>query len=140
MPESNTASARRPALTGRLLSDRDVARVDGEPRLRAARCLDCDTRVFPAPAVCPSCNGERMAELALSDTGTLYACSTVHIAPPMWETPYTIGYVDLPEGVRVFGKIEHGTDLAPDTPVQVCLEPVDDDASSPGWRYWFAAA
>jgi uncharacterized OB-fold protein len=140
MPDSNAAAVRMAPRTGRQLREGDVAWVGSEPRLRAARCLDCDTRVFPAATVCPSCNGERMAELPLSDTGTLYACSTVHIAPPMWETPYTIGYVDLPEGVRVFGKVEHRPALEPDTPVRVCLQPADDDPPSPAWRYWFVAA
>jgi len=140
MPDSNAAAVRMARRTGRQLREGDVAWVGSEPRLRAARCLDCDTRVFPAATVCPSCNGERMAELPLSDTGTLYAFSTVHIAPAMWQTPYTIGYVDLPEGVRVFGKIEPVAGLAPDARVRVCLEQADDDAQAPGWRYWFAAA
>jgi len=34
--------------------------------------------------------------------GVLYAFSTVHVAPKKWTSPMRIGYVDLPDGVRVF--------------------------------------
>ena len=45
-------------------------------------------------------------ELALSPVGTLYTFSEIHVAPEGFSTPYAVGYVDLPEGVRLFGQIE----------------------------------
>jgi uncharacterized OB-fold protein len=45
----------------------------------------------------------------LSRVGTLYSFSTVHVAPKGFPTPYVIGYVDLPEDVRLFGQIEGAT-------------------------------
>ena len=39
-------------------------------------------------------------------TGTLYAFSTVHVAAKKWNKPMCIGYVDLPNGARVFTHLE----------------------------------
>lgn len=86
-----------------------------------------------------------MRPLPLAETGTLYAFSTVHVAPAIWETPYVIGYVDLPEGVRVFGKVDGSVPLKPDMTVRVHLEEDADGAATdtgtgPRYRYWFAPA
>ncbi len=149
MPATAPAPVRNAPHIGRTLRPADtILAEDGELRLAGAECADCGTRIFPAAPVCPSCNGERMKTLPLGAIGTLYAYSTVHVAPPMWQVPYVIGYVDLPEGVRVFGKVA-GSDgvaagLAPDLKVRVHVE-ADEGAAdaSPAaltYRYWFAPA
>jgi len=134
------AATRRPPTAGRTLRAADVTlAADGSPRLCGAECAACGTRIFPAAPVCPSCNSEEMKPLSLSGHGVLYAFSTVHVAPAAWETPYTIGYVDLPEGVRVFGKVEGASALVPDAEVGVSIEPIDDPkgGSAPAFQYWF---
>jgi uncharacterized OB-fold protein len=82
--------------------DRNAA---GGPRLMASECADCGQRVFPPTDICPECMAENMKPLALSRTGTLYSFSVVHAAPKGWSLPFVAGYVDLPEGVRVFAHI-----------------------------------
>jgi len=63
-----------------------------------------------------------MAPARLSRTGTLYSYSEVHVAPRVFTTPYVVGYVDLPEGVRVFAQVEHrAAELAPGERVEVTL-------------------
>ena len=52
-----------------------------------------------------SCMGENILPEPMPRPGTLYAFSTVYIAPRRWHTPMTIGYVDLPNGVRVFAHL-----------------------------------
>ncbi len=62
---------------------------------------------------------------ALSPVGTLYSFSEIHIAPKGFATPYVVGYVDLPEGVRLFGQIEgRAAELRLGQPVAVTLGPV----------------
>jgi uncharacterized OB-fold protein len=137
---------RQPPHLGRVLHARDVVEVEDGIHLCGAQCAQCATRIFPAAPVCPACNSENMQPLPLANAGTLYAFSTVHIAPAAWETPYTIGYVDLPEGVRVFGKVEGAAQLAPDARVAVRIEPAaaapgsapSAAGGSPRWQYWFA--
>ena len=92
---------------------------------RAAACLvgticdDCGAKAFPPAEVCCECMSERMSELELSTRGNLYAFSVVHVAPAGWKVPYIAGYVDLPEGVRVFGHVVNADPerLRMDTPV-----------------------
>jgi len=91
-------------LDGRALIASDALAFDaaGRPVLQGSACRDCHGRVFPPVAVCPECMSERIERVALSAEGTLYAFTVVHVAPKGWRVPYVAGYVDLPEGVRVF--------------------------------------
>ncbi|MBC7781942.1 MAG: OB-fold domain-containing protein [Proteobacteria bacterium] len=148
MPTTPLTTTRHAPHEGRLLRAVDVTTgADGGARLCAAECESCGTRIFPSAAVCPSCNAERLRPLALSERGTLYAYSTVHVAPAIWQTPYVIGYVDLPEGVRIFGKVDPADDLRPDMPVRIRIEAASDIAGakdvtttgSNAFHYWFTA-
>ena len=101
----------------------DAMRVadDGNPRLVGIVCGNCGARAFPPAPVCSECMSEDVRELELSPEGSLYAFSVVHVAPAEWDTPYIAGYVDLPEGVRVFAHIidaDAGA-LEMDSPVQL---------------------
>jgi uncharacterized OB-fold protein len=46
--------------------------------------------------------------IALSVRGQLYSYSIIHPNPKSGAAPFAIGYVDFPEGVRVFGRIVTG--------------------------------
>lgn len=121
---------------GRALKAREVV-VDaqGHPSLNASRCKDCGLSVFPPSAVCPDCLSENQQSLRLSSSGKLYSYTQIHVAPPTWVVPYIIGYVDLPEGVRLFGKVDAKSAevLRVDMPVDVVF------ADSEGqYRYSFA--
>ena len=78
---------------------------DGAPTLIGLECRDCGSKVFPPAAVCPECMSENVRKLDLSDKGSLYTWSVVYVAPEGWNVPYISGYVDLPDGVRVFAHI-----------------------------------
>ncbi len=80
---------------------------DGALQLIGSRCAKCGNAAFPPHRRCPACGAEDgQAELALSPVGTLYTFSEIHVAPEGFSIPYAVGYVDLPEGVRVFGQID----------------------------------
>jgi uncharacterized OB-fold protein len=55
--------------------------------------------------VCSRCLTEELETVPLSSHGTVYTYTVVHQAAPGFEVPYALGYVDLPEGVRVLGQI-----------------------------------
>jgi uncharacterized OB-fold protein len=88
--------------------------------LLAGECDDCQQRVFPPPAVCPFCMGERMRPIPISRRGRLYSYSFVAQGAPEFESPYVVAYVDMPEGVRVFTQL---TDVDPNA--LVCDMPVE---------------
>lgn len=82
--------------------------VDAEgaaPRLIAGKCRACGTLSFPKAPVCAACLSEDIGTAHLATVGTLYSFATVHQAPRNWIVPYTLGYVDLPDGVRVLAHI-----------------------------------
>lgn len=93
-----------------------------EFRLVGKRCADCGRVAFPGFEVCPGCQGEQLQSHPLSPSGTLYTWSVVHIVPKPWTAPLVIGYVDLPENVRVFAHL--GADPAAlRIDMRVCVEP-----------------
>jgi uncharacterized OB-fold protein len=99
------------------------------PRLIGARCGACGTAWFPRRPVCPSCAAPEPERLLLGPAGTLYSWSTVHVSSSR-PVPYTLGYVDLPAGVRVLATIR-GTGLTPGGPVRLAVGPAGT-AGTPG--------
>jgi uncharacterized protein len=89
---------------GVLVAIPDVVTTSDGPRLRAGHCPGCAITAFPRPGQCPSCWGP-LEGTPLSGVGLLYSYSVVHVAA----APYAIGYVDVPEGARVFAHLA-GTD------------------------------
>jgi uncharacterized OB-fold protein len=103
----------------------------GALRLIGSKCADCGAVAFPPHPSCPACGAEGGQDaVQLSPVGTLYTFSEIHIAPKGFMTPYAVGYVDLPEGVRLFGQIEgRAADLRLGQQVVVTLGPVRTEAS-----------
>ena len=92
----------------------------------------CESGTWPLPGkeqtgkLCTGCMGENIVAETLPRTGTLYAFSVVHIAPKKWKLPMRIGYVDLPNGARVFSHLD-GTEFAIGDTVEVNLAVVGQD-------------
>jgi uncharacterized OB-fold protein len=78
---------------------------DNEVRLRGSECPNCSRRFFPPKARCPECLQSDLSSVALDTRGTLYSYTTVYIPSRNFKPPYTVGYVELDEGIRVFGQI-----------------------------------
>ena len=76
------------------------------PYLLGYRCQSCGKTWFPKVAPCPECSSEDIVQTALSKVGKLYSYSTIHVGQKGIKTPYVIGYVDLPENVRIFAQLE----------------------------------
>lgn len=112
---------------------------NGRLRLLGSRCLQCQTSAFPHHSTCPSCGHESQESAELSDTGTIYTFSHIHVAPKTFTVPYTTGYIDLPEGVRLFGQIEGPpSEIAIGQKVAVVLGTIrTDETGSPVLSYKF---
>lgn len=72
------------------------------PVLAGGRCPACGRIWFPIKRACPVCFGDRLQETPLSRRGTLHTFAVSHMGPPGIDTPFVIGFVDLPEGIRLF--------------------------------------
>ena len=86
----------------------DAVGIDAQGRavLIGGVCKDCGNQTFPRAPVCCVCMSEAIDPAPMPRTGTLYAFSTVHVAAKKWKKPMVIGYVDLPNGARVFAHLE----------------------------------
>lgn len=73
------------------------------PALIGGRCERCGSLGFPRREVCPSCQHDEIAAVALSTTGIVHTFTIVRMTPPGYrgEVPYAIGVVELPEALRV---------------------------------------
>jgi len=84
------------------------------PALLASRCEDCGVASFPAAESCMACSGQHVAIEELPNRGTLWTWTVQRFMPKSpyasdetAETfqPYGVGYVELPGGVRVEGRL-----------------------------------
>lgn len=109
------------------------------PRLLGSRCGGCATPYFPRSAVCnhPECPGGAMQDAAFGPSGTLWSWAVQNYPPPPPArydepyAPYTLGLVDLADGLRVLTRLRTGdpTSLRAGMPVSLVLAPLCRDAS-----------
>jgi benzoylsuccinyl-CoA thiolase BbsA subunit len=73
------------------------------PSLIGARCKKCKEVFFPKRFICPICFQENTLEnIPLSNKGNLYTFCILERGPMGFDPPYAVGYIDLPEGVRIY--------------------------------------
>lgn len=79
------------------------------PVLEGSRCTVCGTVGYPASANCARCATPTTEPLVLSTEGVVWAHtvqrfapkSPPYVVPAEGFTPYAVGYVELPEGIKV---------------------------------------
>ncbi|MAT95317.1 MAG: DNA-binding protein [Halioglobus sp.] len=85
-----------------------------QPALLGSRCNDCGVATFPQASSCMACSGENVSVEELPRRGKLWTWTVQRFMPKApydsgetMETfqPYGVGYVELPGGVRVEGRL-----------------------------------
>lgn len=92
--------------------------------LRGSRSKSSGSLAFPERYVCLETGARDMEPFLFGPNGSLYSYTTIHVSSTR-PVPYTLGYVDFPNGVRVLAHIEQGDGDAPiacDQPVQLCAD------------------
>jgi len=79
---------------------------DEKPQLLGSQCHNCGEVFFPKrqDVLCSYCQSSSFKEINLSPRGKIYSYTVVMQRPPVYyqaEVPYAIGFVELPEGIRV---------------------------------------
>lgn len=74
--------------------------------LQGSRCCNCGEVAFPPREIgfCGNCQSQDIEPLPLSKKGIIYSYTVVMQRPPAYyqgPVPYAMGFVELPEGVRV---------------------------------------
>ena len=82
-----------------------------KPCLLGSRCRTCQEVTFPQKQICPNCFGDDVKPVALSTRGKLFTFTITYQGPKEFSVPYACGYIDLPEGVRLYSLI---TDWTPE--------------------------
>ena len=111
---------------------------DGPVRLLGSRCGACGTTVFPAQDGCPRCGAQGMAVVELASFGTLWTWTSQDFLPkhpyagPETEADfggYLVGYVELPDGVRVVTRLleVERADVRIGMAMELCLFPFTSD-------------
>ena len=102
----NTTRAQIPIKDGLFTTDREF------PQLIGSACKACGEVVFPKQHNCPACCGRDVEERLLSRRGQLWTWTVQSFTPPSPFTgdrenfkPFGVGYVELPEGIRVEGRL-----------------------------------
>ena len=97
----------------------DMFTVGGEgPVLHANKCTACGKVYFPKAHLCLTCFNEQLEETTLNRRGKLFSYTVVHMPSSHFQPPYAVGYVDLPEGVRIFSQLE----ITEDKPFKVDMD------------------
>jgi len=112
------------------------------PQLIGSRCGDCGIVTFPVQDSCPRCASIAMAEHLLPRRGRLWAWTTQEFPPPSPPyagaggrdfVPFGVGYVELPDEVKVETRLtESDPDaLATGMEMELVLVPfrTDDDGN-----------
>jgi len=96
---------------------------DGMVYLRGSRSRSSGSMAFPEREVCLETGARDMEPFLFGPNATLYSFSTVHVSSSR-PVPYTLGYVDFPNGVRVLAHVvaEPSQPLRCDQPVQLRAE------------------
>jgi uncharacterized OB-fold protein len=85
-----------------------------QPQLIASRCGGCGELTFPRQDACPACARRGSDEVLLSRRGVLWSFTVQRFPPPppfageqdrATYVPFGVGYVELPEGIRVEGRL-----------------------------------
>lgn len=121
--------------------------VPDAPTLRGSRCAECGNVAFPEATGCQRCGGTRLSSVDLAGRGTVWAHTVQRFAPksppyvPPAEgfTPFAVGYVELPDGVKVEAVLEATTvddpaELAGAEVTLVAIDPVPRFATDPWLR------
>ena len=92
----------------------DLFTEGAEPQLIGSRCGACGVVTFPRQSGCARCGAADMRDEPLHRRGTLYTWTTQGFMPKEpyhvdssdeLFAPYLLGYVELPEQVRVEGRL-----------------------------------
>ena len=76
-----------------------------ESYLIGSRCRSCGAVAFPGRVVCHRCHRDNLEEMPLGTRGKLVSFVVAWAVPEGFEPPMMLGYIDMPEGVRLLSMI-----------------------------------
>jgi uncharacterized OB-fold protein len=116
------------------------------PRLLGSRCVTCATPYFPRTSGChnPDCDNSKIEDAVFGPHGSLWSVTIQSYQPPApvvtpepWQ-PYGVGVVELPEGLRVIGRLltDDPSSVAVGSDVELVIAPLGKDADGADVISW----
>ena len=106
-------------MTDTILIKEELFKPNGDTYdLAAGKCSSCDQVFFPKLPICLNCHKEKMEDIVLSTRGKLFTHTTVMMPSSGFTPPYSVGYIDLPEGFRLFSQL----DTIEDKPFEIGMD------------------
>jgi uncharacterized OB-fold protein len=113
-----------------------------EGKLMAGTCKKCGKIHFPPRQLCDQCLSKEFEWTQIPTRGKLLTYTIIHIAPTQFQAmaPYTIGIIELDNGLRIPGMIKN---VPPERtkigmPISIAFEACDANTQWPQWpRYHF---
>jgi len=107
-----------------------------EKRLMAAKCNECGTVILPPKPMCTKCLSTNLQWIELEGAGKLLSYTVIYIAPEQFQsiTPYTVGIIELKNGLRLPGMIRDVN--AEEIRVGMDLKIDFDTLTSSQWPAW----
>lgn len=108
--------------------------------LRYRKCTSCSAAIFFPRSICPKCGTPEPNWVVSKGTGVVYACTTIHRAPPAFvdKAPYTVLLVDLDEGFRMMGglvtDVDNDIDITVGDRVRVTFSTGPDGRPTPNFQ------
>lgn len=73
--------------------------------LLGTQCRSCKQIFFPKTGFCINCFSEDCEEVALSRKGRLNSFTISYMPVYHFNPPHAMGYIELPEGIRIFSPL-----------------------------------
>jgi hypothetical protein len=85
-----------------------------EGKIKGTVCKECGDKFFPPRGDCTTCFSDDVDWFDMPTEGTLATFTTAMYAPFGFEadTPYTMGLVDFPDGLKLFARLSKDIDTA----------------------------
>ena len=104
-------------------------KVSGKWTLVGGKCKQCGQIFFPPREWCLNCSSRDLERANLGRKGKLYSFTIVHMPSEHFEPPYAVGWIELPEGIRIFSQIrrwqEHPLEIGMD--MELAIEKLWDE-------------
>lgn len=103
------------------------------------KCAACGQFFFPKVNFCFSCYGKDMKEIKLSRKAKLYAFTINRMDTAHFPAPHANGYVEMPEGIRVFAPLvmEEGKPLKVGMDMELYIGKLWQEGENEVIGWWF---
>jgi uncharacterized OB-fold protein len=103
------------------------------------KCKSCGQAFFPKAQACLNCFHEDLEKVSLGSQGELYSYTTAYMPASHFQPPYSVGYVNMPEGIRIFAPLKEieGKPFQLGMPMKLVIEKLwrDGDKEIIGYKF-----